>query len=292
MPTDPEGVILSSIKSEGAPPLTRTLSKSKEFAMTQMERVHPLRIALDLFILSMAFMPVIICATAIYPYRRGFYCDDDTIYYPYRDSTVANINLYVFGLAIPLFSILIIEAYRTYVFEPRCLNTKCEPKVCVNGKPCSLYGTRLYYYIGYFLFGAALCQTLTDIGKYSVGRLRPHFVSVCQPTWSKLNCTGHQYVEEPYCTGDESKIREGRLSFPSGHSSFGFYSMMFTIFYLQAQLVWPLASRLVKHTIQFIFLCVALGTALSRISDYKHHWSDVFSGSILGIVSATFVVSE
>lgn len=36
----------------------------------------------------------------------------------------------------------------------------------------------LYKYIGIFLLGTASCQLLTDIGKYSVGRFRPHFITV------------------------------------------------------------------------------------------------------------------
>jgi hypothetical protein len=36
----------------------------------------------------------------------------------------------------------------------------------------------LYRYIGFFLFGVACCQLTTDIAKYSIGRLRPHFISV------------------------------------------------------------------------------------------------------------------
>ena len=35
-------------------------------------------------------------------------------------------------------------------------------------------------FIGY-LFGAGATEVVTMIGKYSVGRLRPHFFEVCQP---------------------------------------------------------------------------------------------------------------
>lgn len=36
----------------------------------------------------------------------------------------------------------------------------------------------LYKFIGVFLLGTASCQLLTDIGKYSIGRFRPHFITV------------------------------------------------------------------------------------------------------------------
>ena len=36
----------------------------------------------------------------------------------------------------------------------------------------------LYMYAGFFTFGAFCCQSATDIAKYSIGRLRPHFLNV------------------------------------------------------------------------------------------------------------------
>lgn len=36
-----------------------------------------------------------------------------------------------------------------------------------------------YKQIGVFGFGAACSQLTTDIAKYSIGRLRPHFYTVC-----------------------------------------------------------------------------------------------------------------
>lgn len=60
--------------------------------------------------------------------------------------------------------------------------------------------------------------------------------------------------------------------------------------YLQKNFTWG-GSKLLKPLLQFIFISLALGTALSRVSDYKHHWSDVLAGSILGISVAFIVVS-
>lgn len=240
-----------------------------------------------MIILFIAYLPILICSNFVYPYKRGFYCDDDSIYYPFKHSTVTSFNLYVFGLAIPILAILIIEAYRTYVFEPRFASKPCVPKISLLGRACHPYATRLYFYIGYFLFGAALCQSLSNVAKYSVGRLRPHFMSICKPSFNVSSCIGHAYIEEPHCMGDYRKVREGRLSFPSGHSSFAFYTMMFAVFYIQAQVIWPTVGRLLKPLVQFALICLAVATALSRISNYKHHWSDVLAGSILGISCAT-----
>ncbi|KAK0095248.1 hypothetical protein PV326_008868 [Microctonus aethiopoides] len=44
------------------------------------------------------------------------------------------------------------------------------------------------------------------------------------------------------------------------------------------------SSKLLKHFLQFICLMLAWFTAMSRISNYKHHWSDVLCGILIGII--------
>lgn len=51
-------------------------------------------------------------------------------------------------------------------------------------------------------------------------------------------------------------------------------------------------SKLLKHTLQLIAILAALFTAMSRVSDYKHHWSDVLAGLFVGSVYACVVVSS
>lgn len=95
----------------------------------------------------------------------------------------------------------------------------------------------VYNNLIWFLFGAACSQLTTDIGKYTIGRLRPHFMSVCKPD---IDCTAEPfktiYNENIQCTGEKSyKFIDSRLSFPSGHSSLSFYCMIYlavSFFYL------------------------------------------------------------
>ena len=75
-----------------------------------------------------------------------------------------------------------------------------------------------YRHIGVFLFGAAVSQTTTDIAKYTVGRLRPHFFDVCKPDYTKFKCTDaqglFQYITADVCTGtDDVKMKEMRYAF-------------------------------------------------------------------------------
>lgn len=61
--------------------------------------------------------------------------------------------------------------------------------------------------------------------------------------------------------------------------------------YLQSRMTWR-GSKLLKHFLQYILLMMAWFTCMSRISDYKHHWSDVLAGGVIGITCATIIVSN
>ena len=60
--------------------------------------------------------------------------------------------------------------------------------------------------------------------------------------------------------------------------------------YLQARLVCSQA-KLLRPVLQVGVFTLAFLTCLSRISDYKHHWSDVLGGSLLGILVCFVLVS-
>lgn len=51
-------------------------------------------------------------------------------------------------------------------------------------------------------------------------------------------------------------------------------------------------SRLVRPTLQFFFISTSLYVGLSRVSDYKHHWSDVLTGLVQGVLVALFTVRQ
>ena len=51
----------------------------------------------------------------------------------------------------------------------------------------------------------AVTQCLTDVTKYWVGRLRPHFIAVCNPDFSLIKCgtdTSPIYVTDYVCRGN------------------------------------------------------------------------------------------
>ncbi len=86
------------------------------------------------------------------------------------------------------------------------------------------------------------------------------------------------------CTAaDKDDVEESRLSFPSGHSSTSFYTAIFLILYLNH--MWKRRScSLLLHMGQVFIFCAAFYVAMTRITDNKHHVTDVFAGSGIGIL--------
>ena len=154
------------------------------------------------------------------PYKRGFYCDDDSINKPYKESTVPSAVLYSVGFAVAYLVILVTECFHQR--QEKCSKkTRRENDHYKFGllllNPLHVELLRLFIS---FAFGGLITIFATDVGKYTAGRLRPHFLSICKPPSSVfINCS-HNYILDDVCTGDPGLLREGRLSFPSGHASF------------------------------------------------------------------------
>ncbi|XP_032004557.2 phospholipid phosphatase 2-like, partial [Hylobates moloch] len=71
------------------------------------------------------------------------------------------------------------------------------------------YVAAVYKVLGTFLFGAAGSQSLTDLAKYMIGRLRPNFLAVCDPDWSRINCSVYVQLEK-VCRGNPADVTEAR----------------------------------------------------------------------------------
>uniref|UniRef100_A0A4W4F6A1 Phosphatidic acid phosphatase type 2/haloperoxidase domain-containing protein n=1 Tax=Electrophorus electricus TaxID=8005 RepID=A0A4W4F6A1_ELEEL len=209
------------------------------------------------------------------PFKTGFFCSDDTIKYPFKKDTISYQLL--MGIMIP-FALFIVAGESLSVY------LRSRPSIVSDYIAC------IYKAVGSFVFGAAVSQSLTDIAKHTIGRLRPHFLTICKPNWSLVDCTAG-YIENFSCTGDKSLVSEGRLSFYSGHASFSMYCMLFLALYVQSKMKAEWA-RLLRPTLQFFLIAASLYVGLSRISDYKHHWSDVLTGFIQGAIVAVFCVSD
>ncbi|KAJ4921734.1 hypothetical protein JOQ06_016445 [Pogonophryne albipinna] len=233
-----------------------------------------LLVGLDLLCLFLASIPFFACELkAVSPYRRGFMCGDPSITYPYlHREAIPDELLIAGGIIITGLTIALGECYRVRF---RGISSKAFVR--------NLYVSCLYKELGGFLFGCFVGQSLTNMAKLSVGRLRPHFLSVCGVTYASLNCTPGTYVATVNC-----RQPDHRKSFFSGHASFAMYTMLYLAFYLQARLTWR-GARLLRPALQFFLVLLAVYTGLTRISDFRHHPSDVLTGYIQGALTAYWV---
>ncbi|KAM8844598.1 phosphatidic acid phosphatase type 2D isoform 1-T2 [Spinachia spinachia] len=237
-------------------------------------------VGLDVICLFVASIPFFACELkAVTPYKRGFFCGDPSITYPYQPrEAIPDVLLIAGGIVITGVTIALGECYRV---RYRGVYSRAFVRNC--------YVSCLYKELGSFLFGGCVGQSLTNMAKLSVGRLRPNFLFVCNITYASINCTQGSYVPHVNCPQpNEKMVEEARKSFFSGHASFAMYTMLYLAFYLQARFSWR-GARLLRPLIQFFLLMIAIYTGLSRISDYRHHPTDVLTGFIQGGLTAYWV---
>ncbi|XP_053507280.1 phospholipid phosphatase 2 isoform X2 [Ictalurus furcatus] len=201
------------------------------------------------------------------PYQRGVHCEDESIRYPYKSDTISHSMMAAVTIVCSIIIITTGEAYLVY------------SKRLYSNSDFNQYAAALYKVVGTFLFGACVSQSLTEMAKFTIGRPRPNFMAVCAPSV----CKG--YMLNINCTGNKHNVTESRLSFYSGHSSFGMYCMLFLALYVQARMAFKWA-RLLRPTIQFFLVAFAIYVGYTRVSDYKHHWSDVLVGLLQGALIA------
>ncbi|KAJ7993948.1 hypothetical protein DPEC_G00259970 [Dallia pectoralis] len=235
-------------------------------------------VLLDITCLVLVALPFAVLTPQHNPFKRGFFCNDESIRYPLKDDTISYQLLG--GVMIPLILIVVVGGECLGVYFTR---VRTKSSLGTN------YVARNYKAVGSFVFGVAASLSLTDIAKYSIGRLRPNFLAVCKPVWDGIDCKSEIYIEQFTCTGDKTMVDESRISFYSGHASFSMYCMLFLALYIQARLQTRWA-RLLRPTIQFFLISASVYVGLTRISDYKHHWSDVLTGFLQGVIIAIFTV--
>ncbi|OTF72688.1 phosphatidate phosphatase-like protein [Euroglyphus maynei] len=67
--------------------------------MQYLPRIHPIPANQTLLI------PIIVLYKLIQPFKRGFYCDDDSIRYPFLDSTIPSNLLFTYSILIPTITV-------------------------------------------------------------------------------------------------------------------------------------------------------------------------------------------
>ncbi|KAH9946069.1 phosphatidic acid phosphatase type 2/haloperoxidase, partial [Epithele typhae] len=143
-------------------------------------------------------------------------------------------------------------------------------------------------YLGWLL-STSITGCITQFVKVTVGRPRPDLIDRCQPVTGAAD-PSFGLSTSAICTQTSAKIlKDGFRSFPSGHSSLSFAGLGFLAFYLAGKLhLFDKRGHSVKAWLSLAPLSGAALVAISRTMDYRHHWQDVLTGSVLGLTIAYF----
>ena len=212
----------------------------------------------------------------ITPFQRGFFCGDHTLKYPYiENETIPQYMCLLIWILISGITFLTTQILNRSTFVK-------DVQRMITGLLC--------------------CILITDVAKYSVGRLRPHFLTLCNPDYNNVCFDGEAYYsdgegeflnefyqkyvnENDVCDNEKSHLlHEARLSFMSGHASFSFYCATFLIMYLRNKQLW---SKITPF-IQVLLFLLATWISFTRISDYYHHPFDVICGALTGVVFTVY----
>ncbi|XP_065359475.1 putative phosphatidate phosphatase [Calliphora vicina] len=264
-----------------------------------------MRLVIDVLLLTSVYcVALVILPQIMKTQQRGFFCGDETLLYPYKSETLLKrLHITILVIAIPAALILCIEMLRVAFPANKTTSTatslvpKSPQQYVFVGVRVPTFVSECYNTMGVYLFGLALVLIVTTVTKGFTGRLAPYFYEVCQPiiNSNETACTANEhfgsYIENYTCgslTSSTHLLTVMRQSFPSAHASTTAYAMLFLTIYFQARLQtgW---LQLWRTLLQITCMMVSLLVSFERLISYRHHWTDVLAGLIIGYSMAAFM---
>lgn len=234
------------------------------------------------------------------PFKRQFKLNDYTIQHPFTiNERVTGIQCILLASLIPFITIFII-IFIKYRIELNDSNNNG-----VNGK---LSKYKLIHLFQISILGLissiSINGVFTDILKNWIAKPRPDFLQRCGPL---PDIDPDVFVDASICTAPfgDGLLLDGMRSTPSGHSSIIWSGCLYLTLWLFGQ--FKLFSKidttttttttnnsnnnkrqLIYHPIYKYILCclpilLCFYVALSRVQDYRHHFTDIILGSFIGI---------
>ncbi|KHN70627.1 Lipid phosphate phosphohydrolase 3 [Toxocara canis] len=156
----------------------------------------------------------------IFPVERGFYCRDiQDLSSPLLPNSVSQTHLLCATLLFPFMVVLFCEGVIFMRLSPS------------TGRIPRFSAAVITLYIDYIVC-FLLAVIVNQLCKCAIGRLRPNFLSVCNPRWERIDCsTGDMWVADAFCKGSSKAVKKARTSCPSGHATVSVLAMCFLIAY-------------------------------------------------------------
>jgi len=235
-------------------------------------RLTYLRWSLDIFLYLTILVPLLLSILGYINVDLGsFHCNDPYINLEYRGNTVSRKVMVVLLFVPILFLIFFTEVSQSSLRSVRSVLKEAGHKT-------------LHIYIRYWI-GATINILVNDLLKTLSAVPRPHFISTCQPDWTKINCStnsGIVYFSRSLCLSADTKaVYDAMKSWPSGHAQLTAFSSIFMAVYVEKR-IGEKRSLMLKRWIQIVLLIGPVVSSTTRIHDQRHHISDVVVGLVLG----------
>ena len=247
----------------------------------------PLLVAANaIFLITMTIM-----VKAFPTFRRGFYCEDISIRYPHLPETISTKAL----LGATLFFSILVFILGEYIVSSNYKSTAKAKENDLHGQKklpswLKLLAPNAWYMkvpklFLVFAWGSGLGHVMCYVIKCSLGFLRPHFLTACNPN---VTCEAgdREYHVDYVCQSmtAEEELR-ARQAFPSGHATFAGFAAIFLIAYGQSRFdpkyMWS-NLFIFRPMFQAAIFMISGWISATRVSDYVHHLSDVVAGYLLG----------
>lgn len=224
---------------------------------------------------------------------QSYACDDDQV-----PSVEAGVYLALVSLSLLCLFLLVPTANNKYAHY--CVSLELDKEQGVYDLKRRAW-ILLWMVIG--LMQAVLSQiAIAKTLKARVGRHRPCFFYHCnyqgyQEAYDSGDFTEYDLLtranaigDYANCRADDPELHDSQKSFPSGHASGAFSSMVYSMLVIKFMLgereglFWSVRGAVAGLPVIFAFWI-----AVTRVEDYKHHEDDIMAGAILGSLCAYIV---
>lgn len=222
------------------------------------------------FSLDWATVAVLIVAFFSYfertgPFYREFKLSDPSIQHPFAHSErVTDLQLYFLCSIVPMAAIAAV-----HVLQRKWTLLVKSVHATIVGMWVSL----------------TVAAVLTDILKNWIGNPRPDFLERCG---AKLETNKNVYVDISVCTAPLglNRLADGMKLTPSGHSSMMFAVMFYLFLWLGEGGHLQNVNRWMWQLVRVLPLFLSAYVAFSRTQDYRHRFTDVLLGLVIGVTVA------
>lgn len=141
-----------------------------------------------------------------------------------------------------------------------------------------------------FSMGVSVTAFVTAFLKVRLAKLRPDFLQRCGPSMTLVGNSTSVLYDESVCTAPLGKrlLLDGYKSCPSGHSALAIAGLGYVTLWCAKRYWNPREERALVVFVSCWPLLWAVDVVCSRITDFRHSYTDVMLGTLVGCMGLFF----